>query len=378
VIAHLLWVVILNLPKKNIREIIEKVKASETRDVRFAVVAYKDHGDEYVCKVFDWTSKTSEAFNYVSQLSPSGGGDTPEAVAEALDAINKLNYRKTATRICVFVADAPPHGLGQGDDSYPNGSPNGHDPIAIVNKLVEKEVIIYSVGCEPQIGNPPCSRDFYKAIAAKTGGKYVSLGNASLLSKVIIGGAEEEIALEKLAKTMQEEEKQIRSENKDISNEEVYKKVTENLDKKGVKCAALRYDDYGDSAPTEESKYMAKCEKISDVRSHYKNAIPPVSNVSYDIDSSHMSYSGSTASAPTGIISKISSFFSFSKPAPAVTTSAMASPMYAPTPTSLEEKTSAPVYHDYASQTAETVYDKNVSYDQVDRVLSRKAKANYY
>ena len=36
-------------------------------------------------------------------MSASGGGDTPEAVADGLhDALN-LNYRQRATKICVWI-----------------------------------------------------------------------------------------------------------------------------------------------------------------------------------------------------------------------------------------------------------------------------------
>ena len=36
-------------------------------------------------------------------MSASGGGDTPEAVADGLhDALN-LNYRERATKICVWI-----------------------------------------------------------------------------------------------------------------------------------------------------------------------------------------------------------------------------------------------------------------------------------
>jgi len=200
--------------KASIRSIMEAVKASEKRDVRFALVSYRDHGDEYVARTDPWTSKTQEAFGYVSNMSAQGGGDSPEAVAEALDNINNLNFRKSATRICVFVADAPPHGICNGDDSYPNGSPNKIDPIVLVNELVKKEVIIYSVGCEPQLGSSNYGRDFFKAIAFMTGGKYIALGNAGVLPNIIIGGAEEELELEKLSSAMQEEEASVKKQDK--------------------------------------------------------------------------------------------------------------------------------------------------------------------
>ncbi len=108
-------------------------------------------------------------------MSASGGGDTPEAVADALHSVLSLPYRKTSTKMyvavlgfyhyfnlgvsCVFVADAPPHGMGYTGDDYPNGSPNKHDPIAIAHEMATRGIVIYSVGCEPVLGSTAFARD---------------------------------------------------------------------------------------------------------------------------------------------------------------------------------------------------------------------------
>jgi len=49
------------------------------------------------------------------------GGDTPEAVADALFEVQRLSWRSNATKICVLVSDAPPHGLGCSGDAFPAG-----------------------------------------------------------------------------------------------------------------------------------------------------------------------------------------------------------------------------------------------------------------
>lgn len=80
-----------------------------------------------------------------------------------------------------FSADAPPHGLGQVADEFPNGCPNGNDPIRACRTMVEKGIVLYSVGCEPAI----CRyKDFFMGIAFMTGGQYVPLSKAQALSKV--------------------------------------------------------------------------------------------------------------------------------------------------------------------------------------------------
>jgi len=54
---------------------------------------------------------------------PFAGVDYPEAVTDALHELLNLSWRATATKICVFIADAPPHGLGgSGGDNFPDGN----------------------------------------------------------------------------------------------------------------------------------------------------------------------------------------------------------------------------------------------------------------
>jgi hypothetical protein len=77
---------------------------------RWALVAYKDSGDDYLTQVTDFSSLT-EFQNQLSTLSPSGGGDYPEASAEALRDASQLNWRSdtNVARLVFWVADAPHH-----------------------------------------------------------------------------------------------------------------------------------------------------------------------------------------------------------------------------------------------------------------------------
>jgi len=49
------------------------------------------------------------------------GGDPPEAIADALQAVLDLSWRNVAVKICVLIADAPPHGLGYDGDAFESG-----------------------------------------------------------------------------------------------------------------------------------------------------------------------------------------------------------------------------------------------------------------
>lgn len=63
-----------------------------------------------------------------------------------------LPWNTAAAKICVLISDAPPHGLVREGDSFPDGCPLGHDPLAIARKMAEKGITLYTAGVEPPIG----------------------------------------------------------------------------------------------------------------------------------------------------------------------------------------------------------------------------------
>jgi len=89
---------------------------------------------------------------WLEQCQASGGGDGPEAVADGLHAVLKLSWRADSTKICILIAYAPQHGLEPIGDGFPNGCPDGLDPVKIVREMAEKHITLYSVGVEPPIG----------------------------------------------------------------------------------------------------------------------------------------------------------------------------------------------------------------------------------
>ena len=83
----------------------------EAPDVRFALVAYRDQGDEYVVRPFDFTPRLGAFQRELAGVWADGGGDTPEDVNTALHtAVHELSWRPADTvRLAVLVGDAPPH-----------------------------------------------------------------------------------------------------------------------------------------------------------------------------------------------------------------------------------------------------------------------------
>ena len=78
-------------------------------DVRVALVAYRDAGDEYVVRARDFTHDLERARAELAAERADGGGDYPEAMDRALEAALGLDWRADATKIALLVADAPPH-----------------------------------------------------------------------------------------------------------------------------------------------------------------------------------------------------------------------------------------------------------------------------
>eukprot|EP01083_Nonionella_stella_P042875 115730_1 len=220
--------------KDSIMNIVEKVKASEKADVRFCYIAYRDHPPQdksLITKVHDFTERTQDMRKYLSLYQAQGGGDGPEAVTEALHEARNITYRKNAIKICVLIADAPPHGLGCSGDGFPNGNPNGHDPVQIAKEMAELGIILYVVACEPSLSGYAGAHDLMAGLAQITEGRYLPLTGAHLLPDVIIGGAKEEVSLQKLEAFVQNKMDKMKKEEPNMSVDEMNEKI-----KSSMKC----------------------------------------------------------------------------------------------------------------------------------------------
>lgn len=77
---------------------------------RWALVVYRDTGDAYVTRSFDFESSAATFRASLQQQSSGGGGDIPEASDAALEAMNQLSWRADdASRLAFWVGDAPHH-----------------------------------------------------------------------------------------------------------------------------------------------------------------------------------------------------------------------------------------------------------------------------
>ena len=112
--------------------------------------------------------------------------------------VNGLEFRQDASKFCVIVTDAPPHGIERKDDDYPHGDPGQEDCLKICRALSSKGVTVYPVGCEPNLTTRyQFGGDFLRSVARICNGVYIPISSANVLTDVIIYGARDLLNIEK-------------------------------------------------------------------------------------------------------------------------------------------------------------------------------------
>jgi Mg-chelatase subunit ChlD len=78
---------------------------------RWSLVVYKDEGDEYVVRWFDFRDDAADFRDKLAEQSAGGGGDFPEAPDQAFETMTQLAWRQGdgTARLAFWIADAPPH-----------------------------------------------------------------------------------------------------------------------------------------------------------------------------------------------------------------------------------------------------------------------------
>jgi hypothetical protein len=133
---------------------------------RFGLVLYRDHGDQYVTRPFEFTPDVSAFKANLDAQAAAGGGDWPEAVPEGLEQGVALGWRTApeVARVMFWVADAPQHqGLEQKVKTAVEGA-------------VQKGIHIYPVAAS---GTADDAELTLRSTAQITGGRYLFLTDDS-------------------------------------------------------------------------------------------------------------------------------------------------------------------------------------------------------
>ena len=132
-------------------------------DVCYSLVAYRDRGDEFFVRAWDFSNDLGAFQQALGGLHAAAGGDYPEALNEALHtAVHRLSWRGDgATRLVVLVADAPPH-LDYGQPWYDDD----------MQAALARGIKVFSIAAS---GLDPSGEFIFRQLSQFTGGRFVFL-----------------------------------------------------------------------------------------------------------------------------------------------------------------------------------------------------------
>ena len=131
-------------------------------DICYGLVAYRDRGDAFLTRSHDFSDDLGAFQQVLARVQAGGGGDTPEALNEALhEVVHGLSWRSDAARMVVLVADAPPH-LDYGGPQYDRD----------MQAALAKGIKLFAVGAS---GLDPVGEYIFRQMAQYTAGRFVFL-----------------------------------------------------------------------------------------------------------------------------------------------------------------------------------------------------------
>lgn len=142
----------------------EVIAARPTPEVKFALVGYRDRGDDYVTRVTALTDDIDAVYAELQKFEAGGGGDTPESVSQALhEAVSDIAWSRSrdVLKIIYLVGDAPPH------TDYPDGP----DYREVCATAARSDLIINTVQCGTLAG----TREVWQEIASAAEGRFIAL-----------------------------------------------------------------------------------------------------------------------------------------------------------------------------------------------------------
>jgi Mg-chelatase subunit ChlD len=161
---------VIDAAKSKIRGIAGWIRGGDPQPcVRFAIVAYRDLGDEYVTRLYGFTPDVGQVEKALNQTTAEGGGDEPEHVVQGLRrAVSELAWDESAKlKILFLLGDAPPH--------LDYGEPSDVEPTLLAAK--NKGIVMGTICCGDSM--TPEGVAFWQRLAEQTGGPYERIASTT-------------------------------------------------------------------------------------------------------------------------------------------------------------------------------------------------------
>jgi len=183
-------------------EVRKKVSETVTRlmkdipNIRIGIIAHGDYCDgKNILSILDLSKDVNEICKFVNTVSPTGGGDAPEAYELVLRDAQKLSWTKGHSKALVMIGDEVPH-----CPSYTTSKISWFDE---VDRLVELGVKIYGVralSCTYAI-------PFYEELSERSGAVSINFQSFKLIVDMFLAICYREASPQKL-QAFEEEVKQ--------------------------------------------------------------------------------------------------------------------------------------------------------------------------
>jgi hypothetical protein len=138
-------------------------------DLQIGLVEYRDHPPQdtsFVTREYPFTGDLAAVQKVIAKLKPDGGGDTPEATLDGLDAASRLPWRPHSRRIAILIGDASPHGWAD-RAALPRGACACGGTFDSASAALEREcIVLYGLGLTRMVDAP------FTWLARATGGAY--------------------------------------------------------------------------------------------------------------------------------------------------------------------------------------------------------------
>jgi Mg-chelatase subunit ChlD len=133
--------------KKTAKAILASIAASFP-DFRVAIVGFRDWGDSEMFKDIPFSNDAAAIQASIDSLTSSGGGDTPEAVLEAVLRAIRLPWRDGCNKQIILMGDAPPH------SPIPQGPDKGQTAAAVLKAAFEVDpAVINTILIAERVGS---------------------------------------------------------------------------------------------------------------------------------------------------------------------------------------------------------------------------------
>lgn len=140
-------------------------RITDVGNVRIKCIAYRDYCDgPYIFEKSEWYSEADSLINFITSIRCKGGGDTPEAVEDALKLAHE--EKEMVTRV-ILIGDAPPHSLEKAGNQAINLKKAGRPVFAFL------------------VGNDYNAREAFRHIAKLSDGAYGDLRDYNDLLNMI-------------------------------------------------------------------------------------------------------------------------------------------------------------------------------------------------